>query len=145
MSSSLSPAFCSWPVTIALLRHEARSLWQNRTACVVLALVLLTAVFLRVDGHRRPQLPEEVCYVLYWEADALVRHLAAEAAVAREQSELRIEVAPADRFADKDGIIRYPPGAHSIQLRSREGTSGGPRDRVIQYWYSGADPAAIWP
>ncbi len=133
-----------WKTTVTLLRHEARTLWQNRMACAVLLLAIATALFLRIEQDRRGTLPTEVCYVLYWEEDALVRHLRDAAARASELHGLHIEVQPAEKFSGEDGVIRYPPGSHSIQLRSRSEAAKQP-GRVILYWYSGSDPSAILP
>lgn len=123
--------------TIALVRHELRILWQNRMACVVLALTLLTAVFLRIDRGRAPTAARDVCFILYWNDDDFVRYLRGAILDPQQTGGLRFEVLPAAAMTGTDGMIRYPPGSHSIQLRSPE--------RVVWYWHSGSDPSAMWP
>jgi hypothetical protein len=130
---------------LALVQHELRILLQNRMACVVILLTFATASFLRIDRNRQPTVPRDTCYVLYWQEEEFVEHLKRAARGAQTDRGLAIEVLPADNFSGEDGIIRYPPGSHSIQLRTREQSPGNQRDRVIIYWYSGADPAAMWP
>ncbi len=123
--------------TIALVQHELRILWQNRMACVVLAMTLLTAIFLRIDRNRTPPAARDVCYILYWNDDDFVEELRKQVVDPEQTGGLKFEVLPAAALTGADGIIRYPPGSHSIQLRSPE--------RVVWYWHSGSDPAAMWP
>lgn len=123
--------------TFALVCHEARVLRQNRLACVVLAMLPLVALFLRIDRERTPPAAKGVCYVLYWAEDEFVRFLRREAADPKLNGDLKIEIQPAGALTGDDGMIRYPPGSHSIQLRTPE--------RVVWYWHSGSDPAAMWP
>jgi len=134
-----------WPMTLALVENELRVLWQNRMACAVLVLALLTAVILRLDRDRQTRVGDDVCYVLYWEEDDFVRSLKGAALRARNEQGLAIEVLPADELTDGDGIIRYPAGSHSIQLRLVESPAGAPPGHLAWYWHSGADPAALWP
>lgn len=125
---------------LTLLRHQLRLLAQNRSACLVLLMLAVLAVFAqRIEQPRRP-----VCYILYWQEDAWIKQLKDQLPPPAQR--LGIEVASAQRFTNEHGMIEYPSGAHSIQLRPPT------RDRdywVIWFWYSGAradvlNPVADW-
>jgi len=80
-----------------------------------------------------------MCYVVYWQEDAWIERLRSEVD-RRAQNQPSIEVVPVEHFVDADGFIRYPPGAHSIQIRPPEDT----RDHwMIWCWYSGSDPSVL--
>jgi hypothetical protein len=124
----------------ALLRHQLRLLAQNRSACLVLLMFAALAAF----GQRIEEPQSPVCYILYWQDDPWIQRLKAELPTPHQG--LAIEVVPVERFANEDGLIEYPDGAHSIQLRP-------PTDErdywVIWFWYSGAraevlNPVADW-
>ena len=158
-----------------LVRHEARVVRQNRMAGVLILFMLFAAAMLRFKDENQQALPRDVCYVLYWQEDDWVRRLQTAARTAQLQDGLTIEVVPACDLTGSDGIIRYPPGSHSIQLRPIEPSvkeldrSSGPNRRVpytntgripnkspeaavikpggwlVWYWYSGSDAAALFP
>lgn len=124
----------------ALLRHQLRLLSQNRSAC----LVLLMFAALAACGRRIEEPTTPVCYILYWQDDPWIQRLKAE--LPTRSQRLAIEVAPVEQFVNEGGVITYPDGAHSIQLRP-------PTDQrdywVIWFWYSGAraevlNPVADW-
>lgn len=152
-----------------LVRLEARVLLQNRMACVVIVLILIAAVMLRfqktnTDANLTTS-SKEVCYVMYWQQDDWVRRLQVAAQAEKRNGGLSIEVIPAAELTDTDGVIRYPPQAHSIQLRPIQPTDettdeadvkmkgetpgiltvDGREGWLIWYWYSGSDAAAILP
>jgi hypothetical protein len=124
----------------ALLRHQLRLLAQNRSACLILIMfVALAGIASRIE---QPQSP--VCYILYWQHDSWVERLKSE--LPSLDPSLAIEIVPAERFANAEGVIEYPPGAHSIQLRP----PSEQRDHwLIWFWYRGAraevlNPVADW-
>jgi len=88
----------------------------------------------------QPQLPAAgTCYVVYWREDAWIQRLKSELEQRAEDGP-PIEIVPVDQFVDAEGLVRYPPGTHSIQVRSPEDT----RDHwVIWCWYSGSDPSVL--
>ena len=51
-----------------------------------------------------------------------------------------VEIVHVAELTGPDGAIRYPRGAHSIQMRPPEGER---RSWLIWYWYSGSDAAAL--
>ncbi len=120
-----------------LLRHQLRLLLQNRSACVVL---LTFGVAITLLGIRPNADSERTCYLLYWRNDDWVRKL--RVAARHAEGPLEIKVAPASEFTNQAGLISYPVGAHSIQLRP----PGEGLDRwVVWYWYSGSDPSVLQP
>ncbi len=123
------------PVT-NLLRLQLRILANNRPACLVLVCLVAAAL---VPLPRCALPPADTCYVVYWQEDAWIERLKSELDQ-RTQNQLSIEVVSAEHFADADGVIRYPPGTHSIQIRPPE----GPRDHwTIWCWYNGSDPSVL--
>jgi hypothetical protein len=123
------------PVT-NLLRLQLRILANNRPACLVLVCLVGAAL---VPLPRRALPPPDTCYVAYWQEDAWIERLKSEVDQ-RAPDQPLIEVVPAEHFADADGVIRYPPGAHSIQIRPPDGTHD---HWVIWCWYSGSDPSVL--
>ena len=125
---------------LTLLRHQLRLLAQNRSACFV--LLLFTG--LAACGMRSGEPASPVCYILYWQDDPWIERLKAELPTAN--APLAIEVVPVEKFVGDGGVIAYPSGAHSIQLRPPTAE----RDYwMIWFWYSGTraevlDPVADW-
>lgn len=132
---------CIW----TLVRLEARVLCQNRMACVVILFILIAATMLRFQEANQHPSSQEVCYVLYWQEDDWIRRLQTAARAARKSGGLSIEVISVADLTGTDGVIRYPPKSHSIQLRPIEPTDDGRGGWLIWYWYSGTDAAAIFP
>jgi hypothetical protein len=120
----------------ALLGHQLRLLKENSSACAVIFALAGTMLLLSLHPS---SVRDNTCYVLYWEDDAWVRCLRESAALA---APLEIQVAHVSRFTNGAGLIAYPVGAHSIQLRPAERPGQG---HVVWYWYSGPDPAALQP
>jgi hypothetical protein len=122
---------------VTLVGLEARALRQNRMACAVLVLAVIAAVSLRLGRDRLAELGRGTCYVVYWERDEWVRRLEA-AAVRENQDRLPVRVVHASELTDAEGIIRYPLGAHSIQLRPTHvaDRSAGDRGRT---WHVSVD------
>lgn len=120
-----------------LLIHQVRLLAQNRAACLVLMMFVVAAVVARLHRHAKT---DDTCYVLYWRADAWVERL--KAAVPHDGNGPKIKVAPVEQFVDANGLIQYPRGAHSIQLRPPDQSRS---DWLVWYWYSGADPSTMEP
>lgn len=121
---------------MTLLRLQLRILVNNRPACVVLVCLIVAPLI----PLPRPQLPATgTCYVVYWHEDAWIQRLKSEVEQRAEDGP-PIEIVPVHRFVDEDDVVRYPPGTHSIQIRTPEGT----RDHwVIWCWYSGSDPSVL--
>jgi hypothetical protein len=121
---------------LALVRHQLRLLAQNHCACLILVMFAVVAALApRIEPPQRP-----VCYVLYWQDDPWVERLRAELPQAGQAVD--IEFVPAARFADREGVIAYPPGAHSIQLRPPVA------DRehwLVWFWYAGARADVLNP
>jgi hypothetical protein len=119
-----------------LLRHQLRLLAQNRSAC----LVLLMFVALASCGRRIHEPTTPACYILYWQDDPWIQCLKAELPTCSQR--LEVKVAPVEQFVNERGVITYPDGAHSIQLRP-------PTDQrdhwVIWFWYSGAQVDVLEP
>ncbi len=121
---------------MALLSLQFRMLIRNRGACTVL-LMLWAAGFLL---SRQPVTEvENTCYVLYWKNDAWIQYLRS---TLPDDGQLKIELAPAEQFTTNRGLIAYPMGAHSIQIRPPEVPSEPWR---IWYWYSGNQPDVLQP
>jgi hypothetical protein len=128
---------------MALLRHELRVLCQNRMACLILLSLPTTVLVPRTWNPPRANPPRETCYIVYWKEDAFVRHL---------KSALRhsapdgppIAIVPVSQLAGRDGLIEYPAGSHSIQLRPLDSSVDGPDRRLVWYWYSGGDAGRLW-
>jgi hypothetical protein len=120
----------------ALLWLHGRFLRQNPSACVILCSLAVSGVFLAQQDKGRV---ENTCYVLYWQRDAWVEYL--QAAMPAECS-MHIEVADANSFTNEQGLVVYPVGAHSIQIRQAEDQYS---DATIWYWYNGRDPEVMQP
>ncbi len=112
---------------------------------MVILFVLFVATMLRFQEANQYPSAQEVCYVLYWQEDDWIRRLQTAARLAKESDCLSIEVVPAADLTGTDGIIRYPPESHSIQLRPIKPTDDGRDGWLVWYWYSGTDAAAIFP
>ena len=121
---------------ISLLRLQLRILTSNRAACMVV-LLLFVAAF--VVGRPKPPTDDGTCYVLYWDEDSWVERLRAEIPP-RGMDDPRIDVRPVEQFLDSRGVICYPRGAHSIQLRPPDGSRS---HWLVWYWYSGSNPQAM--
>ncbi len=129
-----------------LVHLEWRNFRRNWMACAVLLMILFVAGMVRVKADTQQSLGGPVCYVVYWEKNDWVSRLETAARAARDERGLQIEVVPVEKLSDSDGIIRYPPGSHSIQLRPLDASSAGERGGwLIWYWYSGSDAATILP
>lgn len=129
----------------ALLVQELRILCHNRAACFILVMIPITAWAVRLRCDREPIATEETCYIVFWNEDDWVRHL--QAALRRQDRPewLRIQLVPVERLAAADGIIRYPPNSHSIQLRPLEPLKDGRNRWLVWYWHSGRDASQLWP
>jgi hypothetical protein len=121
---------------LALIELQLRMLTSNRAACLVLVLVVAAAA---LAGRQKPSPHEGVCYVLYWREDPWVARLRAEVPPP-DRHGLRIAVRPVAEFADSRGLISYPNGTHSIQLRPPDESR---RQWLIWYWYSGSNPEVL--
>ena len=121
---------------VTLLRLQLRILGNNRPACVVLICLIVAPL---IPLPRSQLSVAGTCYVVYWHEDAWIQRLKSELEQRAEDGP-PIEIVPVHRFVDEDDVIRYPPGTHSIQIRTPEGT----RDHwVIWCWYSGSDPSVL--
>jgi len=129
----------------ALVRHELRLLRQNRVAAMVLVITLLAAFSMRWRREKAAETAGPACYIVYWQEDDWVRHLRAAIDSLDEQFQPPIRLVAAEQLTDDDGVIRYPRGSHSIQLRPQPTEPGQPQRYLVWYWYDGADPAALWP
>lgn len=121
---------------VTLLRLQLRILVNNRPACLVLAC-LVAAPLVPLPRSHTPA--AGTCYVVYWHEDAWIHRLKSELEQRADEGP-PIEIVPVDRFVDQEGLLRYPPGTHSIQIRSPEGTR---EHWVIWCWYSGSDPSVL--
>lgn len=121
---------------VPLLHLQGRILWNNRTACAVLILLPLAGMF---AGKQRPAVETNTCYVVYWQESAWVERLRAELPRWTGQG-IRIVVRHVGQFVDDHGVVCYPRGAHSIQIRPPDETRP---HWVIWYWYSGDDPQVL--
>jgi hypothetical protein len=128
-----------------LVALEARILLANRMAVAVIVFFLLAALHLRLNRDKFPAPAGEVCYVLYWEESDWMRALQASAARTRAEQGLAIEVLPADQLTGDDGVIRYPPGSCSIQIRPLEPGPDRQARYKIWHWHAGSDPGMLWP
>ena len=98
--------------TLAIVRVQLRRLLDNRSACLTLLLLAIGGAWIGTSKTQAET--SRVCFVLYWQEDGWVRHL-------RENlppgDELGVQVVSVDEFVDDQGLISYPPGSQSIQLR----------------------------
>lgn len=144
----------------ALVGKEALRYWHNRPSLVLAALLVLVSVLVAVgheDGPFGADNAPAVCYVLYWEEDAFVRHLAAQ-----HETGLDIRVLPVEELSDRNGMIQYPGDIRrrtilSIQIRPGhwEPVAGqhfapvapppSPPKYKVWYWYSEGRAEALLP
>jgi hypothetical protein len=127
-----------------LLVHEGRILLTNRMACMVIVATIGAAAWLGLSGALERPFADDVCYVLYWRDDAWIDALRDAAPAPGDPLHSKIVVAPASRF-DRNGLIVYPAGAHSIQIRPLPDGANGEPAWLVWYWHSGSDPAVLWP
>ena len=119
----------------SLLRFQMRILANNRPACVVLACLAVASVL----PMPQRKASSDTCYILFWQEDVWVQRLRTELET-RTENEPPIEIVPAERFVGEDGLIQYPMGTHSIQIRPPE----RPGDHwTVWCWYSGTDPSVL--
>ena len=126
--------------TFAILQLQLRLLLSNLSACVTLVSLAMVGVWF---GRVAPTTDQPVCYIVYWQDDAWVNHLRARLP---HDGPLKIELAPVQQFSDESGLVLYPRGAHSIQMRPPQ---AGLEQWTIWYWYSGdraevIEPAVRW-
>ncbi len=126
----------TWRSIVGLLLLQLRMLLRNRSACALVLMLIVAAAFL---GRSTIDDVEDICYVLYWQEDDWIRHLRT---ALPDDGPLRIELAKACDFTNEHGLITYPLGAHSIQIRPPETDTEPWR---IWYWYSGNQPEVLQP
>ena len=129
----------------ALLRHELRLLLQNRVACVIVVAILATAGMSRFDENFADHDPRDTCYIVYWQEDDWVRRLQQAAQEVESPEGPHIRVVAVEQQIDAGGMIRYPPGSHSIQLRPHAPGPDGQERFLIWYWHDGDDASVLWP
>ena len=127
--------------TFAILQMQLRLLRSNPSTSVTLLLLAVVGAWF---GRFAPPPAEPTCYVVYWQDDAWVAHLRSR--LPQQAGPLKIELAPVQQFTDESGLVLYPRGAHSIQMRPPQ---AGLDQWTIWYWYSGdraevMEPAVRW-
>lgn len=125
-----------WRSNLAIMAIQFRLLANNPSACAILVTISMAALLL--GRPAAPTLPA-TCYVVYWQEDEWVQHLRTRLP---SVADLKIELVPVSRFADASGLISYPNGAHSIQMRPPQGDADA---WTIWCWYSGSQPDAMTP
>jgi|GEM_PF-4767431 len=97
--------------TMAIMSLQLRRLLSNRSACLTMLMLAVSGAWV---GSIVPQQPANTCYVVYWKEDGWVQHLKSNLP---KNDEVNIQVVPARKFTNAQGVISYPPGTQSIQIR----------------------------
>jgi len=128
--------------SLALWGLEFRLLLRNGPACLVLLLGLAGSLLWGWRDQPGQPAPQPTCYLLYWREDAFLERLRSLRPEPEQLGGLRLEIVPVQRFTRANGLIEYPLGAHSLQLRPQD-RSG--RTWLVWGWYSGRDPKVLDP
>lgn len=90
---------------------QLRRLLSNRSAFLAMLMLAFAGAWI---GSIAPQQSASTCYVVYWQEDGWVQYLKSNLP---ENDEVKVQVVPAKQFVNAQGMVSYPPGTQSIQLR----------------------------
>lgn len=126
-----------------LFRKEVSRLASQRSAMVLAALLIASAVLLRTFGQEQFE-PQRIhtCWIDYWTDGPWIEHLRSHV-----PSQLRDQIRfrhVGDIPTDRHGTLQYGRGEVAIQIRDLPPSDGQQRWK-IWFWYSGRDAGRLRP